>query len=263
MATPLYDEFMSTARDWSVNRNHTALPDSVIRSCAQYAADDAYQKLLIPAMEITLTVPVVIVENRSAKVSIPNDYISMIYARVPSQGDNIVFNEKVDIRTFYDDYADVNTYYFWSRLGDEFVFHGNLSQEDEIELHYYRRLPALDCLYSVNQTNIDLGRVTYTDIDPEDPDATPVNGVLSNGMDIPTEGWWIPSESPHWLRDQNRKILLFGTLKYIGSYLEDDPMMIRYEKQYIESIDSVNMEEVRRKTSGGNIQVHYNGGGLL
>lgn len=47
-----YEQLIDLVRDWS-NRDETVLPDSIIRSSLEYAADEAYRKLEIPPLEST------------------------------------------------------------------------------------------------------------------------------------------------------------------------------------------------------------------
>lgn len=77
---------------------------------------------------------------------------------------------------------------------------------------------------------------------------------------VPTiGGFFVPEEIPHWLKDENRKILLFGALSYCGRFLQDQELIQFNNEQYQSEIGAVNREEELRKASGGNVQMHYNG----
>jgi len=62
---------------------------------------------------------------------------------------------------------------------------------------------------------------------------------------------------PHWLRDENEKVVLFGALWHIFDDLGEEDMSQKYLQNFIQEIQSVNEEEDMRKGSGGNVQVHY------
>ena len=84
-----------------------------------------------------------------------------------------MFNEKADIRTFYDIYAEkYSDFAFWSRHGNNILLSpgfGNtgtnfgstgVGNEEGVELHYYRRLPSLYARYDATIANAQLGLLT-------------------------------------------------------------------------------------------------------
>ena len=124
-----YREFIDLVRSWS-NRDTEVLTDSIISDCIKYAADKAYRILRIPPLEHTLTYTAsqlqantVGANNRVGSITevcIPEDLIEFMYIRgVDANGQTTrMFNEKADIRTFYDLYAEkYNDFAFWSRHG--------------------------------------------------------------------------------------------------------------------------------------------------
>jgi len=231
-----YDDFVTNIRAWA-NRDSDVLPDAVIQDAMSYAADTAYKLLKIPALEATVTYTiiaddVVAANNYEAyldttndnqtmvRLNIPNDLNYFIHLRIKDSNNaskkGVVFNEKTDVRTFFDMYADRYTNFYWSRQVASILAAGDISVGDEIELFYYRRLPALDA------------------VDSEDVEVS------------------------HWLRDENRKVLLFGSLHQCFDYLSDDVQSAKYKQKFMESIQELNEEEKQRKASGGNIQMHFN-----
>ena len=175
-----YEQFIQLVRDWS-NRDSEVLPNSIIADCIKYAADKAYRTLRVPPLEHTVTYTAAQLQantrganNRVGSITelcIPDDLIEFMYIRgVDSNGQTTrMFNEKADIRTFYDLYAEkYNDLAFWSRHGNNILLapgFGNtggnygstgVGQEECIELHYYRRLPAFYARYEISAANANL-----------------------------------------------------------------------------------------------------------
>ena len=290
MATPNFHRFVNDVRAWS-NRDADVLPDEIIEDAISYAADDSYHRLMIPPLESTYTVTLtddhleddtVRLGFRTFTVPVPSDLVKFIHLR--TTGDNgIVFNEKTDIRTLYDMRATTYSYEgFWSRQGSNLKIVGFAEVGDTLEIFYYRRLPATSAVYAVTQANIDAGVVTHFEDRPlydsdypivrlqgeDDADAVSAEDnpfylstqeTRDDDSTLTNTGWWLPQEIPHWLKDENRKILLFGALAYVGKYLMDDMIVQYHQGQYAAEIEAVNNEEKMRKASGGNVQMHFNG----
>ena len=285
MATPNFHRLVNDIRAWS-NRDADVLPDEIIEDAISFTSDDSYHRLMIPPLESTftydpLTSDDITITNgvRTIELAVPSDLVQFIHLRTTGNR-GCVFNEKTDVRTFHDMTADTYFDNYWARQGNNILVAGHLQNDDVFELFYYRRLPATNAVYRVNQANIDAGVVTHMTTQPtyvsdypivslrgeDDPDAVdastvgPFNDI--NG-DEQTTGWWVPQEIPHWLKDENRKILLFGGLSYVGKYLMDDMIVQYHQGQYAAEIEAVNREEKMRKSSGGNVQMHFNGRGLI
>lgn len=86
--------------------------------------------------------------------------------------------------------------------------------------------------------------------------------AMVNSVDI-SVNTFTGTEVTNWLKDQNERILIWGALKHAGAFLDDDKIEARYEKKMSYEIDILNKEEQRRRTRGGNIQVHFNGRGMI
>ena len=179
-----YPELIDLVRNWS-NRDLEVAPNSIIGDCLRYAADKAYRKLRIPPLEHTvqytaaqLAANTVASNNRFGsytELCIPEDLIEFTYIRgLDSSGRTTrMFNEKADIRTFYDLYAEKYTdFAFWSRHGSNILIAPGFSNtgtnfgstgvgaEECVELHYFRRLPALYARYEPTIANARLGLLT-------------------------------------------------------------------------------------------------------
>ena len=72
-----------------------------------------------------------------------------------------------------------------------------------------------------------------------------------------------PNLVPNWLRDENDKVLLFGGLMHVFEYLDEQAQQQKYAELFARSIEELNKEEKVRKASGGNVQINYDGNGLL
>jgi len=190
---------------------------------------------------------------------------------------DIVFNEKTDIRTFYDFYADKVSESFWTRHGNNLLLGGFLNTGMVFELHYYRRLPALDARLSVptSISRVDDAYTTapagYELVEQEDYamlsrlEQRTYTEVLTTDGDQHDPRQYVRSttESANWLKDQNERVLLYGALFRSFDYLQEDDQAQKYMVRFRESIEELNMEEKTRKASGGNVQVHYNGFGRI
>ena len=279
MATPNFHRLVEDVRVWS-NRDDDVLPNSIIEDAISYAADDSYHRLMIPPLESTFTYDAIEDSDidttngvRTIELAVPSDLVQFIHLRTTGNR-GIVYNEKTDVRTFHDMTANTYMDNYWTRQGNNIRVAGYLLGGDLFELFYYRRLPATNALYRVNQANIDAGVVTHVTEQPVYPsnyprvslrgeddvdavDASTVGPFNDANGDEQTTGWWLPQEIPHWLKDENRKIILFGALAYCGKYLMDDMIVQYHAQQYAAEIEAVNNEEKMRKASGGNVQTHF------
>jgi len=292
MAT--FAETVTNLRDWC-DRDSTILSDAVVKKFLTFAADKAYGTLRIPAFETSADFTVAssdIIANPSntggqeITITAPSDLIELIY--VQKKGEGIVWNSKVDSRTFHDRYADKTNFNFYTRVGDKFLFHGNFATGDVLEVHYYRRLQALDALYAINTSNYlsqtTLGITTMTGSSSSggstgslyfesSASLNSINGVggatrptavstTSTGTTT-TQIYMTGAEQPNWLRDQNEKIILYGGLAEAYDYLEENELSTRFEKRFYDEIDRLNGEEQRRIAKGGNISMSFSANGLI
>ena len=190
----------------------------------------------------------------NASIPVPSDAVSFIHLRVRGEGvsdDNaysltgtaasgytpmttnnrlsgIVYNEKTDVRTFYDFFADKTSFNYWTRHGNDLLLAGDIDEGLVLELYYYRRLPALN--------------------------------ATTDGMALAADE---SNLAANWLRDQNERVLLFGALFRVFDYLQEDDQAQKYQARFIEAIAELNDEERNRRGSGGNVQMNYNGFGHI
>ena len=184
-------------RGWA-NRDERALPDQIIMDAIRYSTDKAYRHLRIPPLEHTVrytadqlqaaTIGEGNVYQSVTALTVPSDLIEFIQIR----GTDVnglttrVFNEKSDIRSYWDRYnVHYNEGAYWSRQGDQILispgfgqvasgyYGGFTAPEACIEIYYYRRLPALNATFSVTADNANLGAFANNDLGVS-------NGVLTH-----------------------------------------------------------------------------------
>ena len=277
-----YTQLVAKVRDWS-NRDAAALPDTVIMDALQWAVDKAYRTLRVPPLEniVTYNATTLIANTSSSSnvissvttLAIPGDLIEFIMIReVDSElATTRMFNEKADVRTFRDQYSErYSDFAIWTReagnillspgFGSGGTNSGSLGSgpAQAVQLYYYRRLPALDATYDVSLANYRLGLLrdasgavlpldaTYTQAQFDALPSTTVGGLV-----------------PNWFREQNERIALFGALGECFAYLQEDDQAQKFGSLFYEEIKELNNEDVMRNASGGNVQMNFNGRGLI
>ena len=288
-----YTDLRDKIRAWSNRTNTNVLSDVRIQEFMKYAADKAYRKLRVAALENTITYnsTALTAATTSAnnllpsktELTLPSDLIEFIQIReIDSAGQTCrVFNEKTDLRTF-NDWSSLKTSYigYFSRQGltlllaPGFGQANSISTADKIELHYYRRLPALDALYDVTPANYAAGFLTQDN-------AAAVSLFFVNGnnniayatqseataADTGNAGTnnakYRGNEAANWLRDENERVLLMGALAEVFYYLQDDDQGVKYKKLFDQEIFELNDEDSKRNAAGGNVQVNFSGRGLI
>tara|TARA_R100000655_G_scaffold109938_1_gene166492 strand:+ start:2275 stop:3384 length:1110 start_codon:yes stop_codon:yes gene_type:complete len=369
MSTPKYDAFIDKIQDWA-NKDNTVLEDNVVQDCMKFAADNVYRKLRVTALEQTVTysktqldAATTSANNRAAsktELTIPADLTEFIQLReIDDDGRTCrVFNEKTDLRTFNDIFAEKTQASYWSRVGNVLIYSPGFGTgftaftPTKAELHYYKRLPALNALYDVTPANFTAGYLatangtTYlynvtsspsvkyaTHAEAVTADTTKVTGTaptangvgpfaftnltggsghivagdelsgtgiaLNSSTSAPpkvdtinytspttanitlvandtqnltgqtvtfsstTSTKYIGTEVAHWLRDENEKLLLYGSLAESFYYLQDEDQAKKYKQLFIEELAQLNDEDNKRGASGGNVQINFNGRGLI
>ena len=288
-----YTDLRDKIRAWSNRTNTNVLSDVRIQEFMKYAADKAYRKLRVAALENTITYnsTALTAATTSAntllpsqtELTLPSDLIEFIQIReIDSAGQTCrVFNEKTDLRTF-NDWSSLKTSYigYFSRQGltlllaPGFGQANSISTADKIELHYYRRLPALDALYDVTPANYAAGFLTQDN-------AAAVSLFFVNGnnniayatqseataADTGNAGTnnakYKGNLAANWLRDENERIIIMGALTEVFYYLQEDDQAVKYKKLFEEEIFELNDEDTKRNAAGGNVQVNFSGRGLI
>jgi len=286
MPTAKYDALVAKVRDWSNKPEQATVPDSVIEDCLDYSADEAYRNLRIPPLEFTVTYTITefdnpTVDNSSLNahsiIPIPSDLTQFIYLKTQAVGSEAskVFNEITDERSFFDVYAFKYSSNNWIKKGNDIYIHPQLKIGTVLEIHYYRRLPALDTTYNVVPANYQVGisdaNQTYltvsvinvgTPIYVTSTAAYAAIGAVPAGTAYTTK-YFLGKEVGNWLRDNNERLLMWGALGNLGSYLNDQTMEQRYTTRFVADIQSLNKEEKMRRATGGNVQMNFNSNDLI
>jgi len=286
-----YSQMVDLVRDWA-NKDSEVLSDAIIKDGMRYAADKAYRKLRISALETTITyssdaLVAATTEGNGlvpskTELAIPTDLIEFIQVREidTSERTTRVFNEKTDLRTFNDAYGEKNSYAYWTRQGSNIILSPGFKKEtsignpDKIEIHYYRRLPALNAKYDISVANYNAGFLESASQGDEGAESLWIVGsgdsavAYATQADVPsgdtaTETWFTGKEAYNWLRDDNERIVLFGALAETFAYLQDDDQAGKYLQLFNSEIQELNDEDNNRNASGGNVQIHFNGRGLI
>jgi hypothetical protein len=232
--------------------------------------------------------------NSFTNITIPEDLTAFCYIRTVANsngntpyasmppGVSTVFHEVTDKRTFFDVFSEKYSRYNWMMMDNKIFIHPQIAIDTVLEINYYRRLSPLDALYSVVPINYVIGLADadqpYLILGTSTPLYFAGSGVaeqcfatlaeataygLTQPINTVTTKVYDGREAPNWLRDQNERLLVWGALYNIGAYLFDDKMEQRYKQKFEENLASLNTEEKFRRASGGNVQMNFNGGGMI
>lgn len=283
-----YTQLVSLVRNWC-NRDSEVVSDAIIKDCLKYAADKAYRTLRIPPLEHVVSYDKTALQTATnqgqsgltiTEIKLPSDLIEFIQIKeLDSDSKTIrVFNEKLDVRTFNDvnaeKYSNMN---YWSRQRDVVMLtpgFNNNGNANSMELLYYRRLPALDATYAVTPLNYTAGFLTtsggttalfFVNGNTTTAYATQAEATTAAGGNQGNTNTanYIGTLVPNWLRDQNERIILFGALTEIFAFIQEDDQAQKYAAMFMAEISELNDEDGKRNASGGNLQVNFNGRGLI
>jgi len=289
-----YTELVALVRSWC-NRDEEVVSDAIIQDALKYAADKAYRTLRVPPLEnvaiyeSSLLVPATTgttgSQSSKTEIQLPYDLTEFIQIKeLDADGLTIrVFNEKLDIRTFNDNTAEKyagNNY--WARernvlyLTPGFGYSNQGGNASTIELYYYRRLPALNATYAVTVLNYNVGFLTvssqgtpgaaqlwFNSNTGTTAYATQAEATAASAGGTVTSVYYVGNTTPNWLRDENQRVLLFGALAEVFAYVQEDDQAAKYAAMFRQEITELNDEDAKRNASGGNLQINFNGRGLI
>jgi hypothetical protein len=295
--TTQYNALIEKVRSWSNKPEGAALSDSVIESCLSYGADDCYKILRIPPLETSVEYTVETADNvgdgdmtnsmyNSAYTSfaIPTDLTEFIFLRTKvtssnTMSSNRVFNEITDRRAFFDIFSETYSSYNWMWSEGKIFVRPQLPVGTVLQIGYYRRLPALDALYSVVPTNYTVGIADATQpylavgVSSDTPLYLSTSGSVTlcfatlaeatSYNPVVTTKYFTGKPVPNWLRDSNEQLLLWSALSHIGGFLMDDVMEKRFMMKAANAMELMNREEKMRRARGGNVHIGFNANGLI
>jgi len=152
MAT--YTEMVDMVSDWS-NRDTAVLSYATIKTMINFAADNSYRTLRVPALEFLKQYDAIVIDSTitNNKLAIPSDAIEFIQLRKTSSdhvySDYDIYASKLDVKSFYQDWMDTDQRYFYTREQNNLVVFPEQKVGELYELLYYRRLPEANARYSV------------------------------------------------------------------------------------------------------------------
>lgn len=152
MAT--YTEMVDMVSDWS-NRDTSVLSYETIKTMINFASDNAYRTLRVPALEFLKKYDAIVIDSTitNNRLAIPSDAIEFIQLRKQSSdhvySDYDIYASKLDIKSFYQDWMDTDQRYFYAREQNDLVVFPDQKAGELYELLYYRRLPEANARYSV------------------------------------------------------------------------------------------------------------------
>ena len=88
---------------------------------------------------------------------------------------------------------------------------------------------------------------------------TATTPVFTEDSDTRSGLYFFGEEPPHWLRDEQEKIIIWMALVHIFDYLGEMEMMQKYLQKAQAEMQQLNLEEGRRRVTGGNTQQNFNG----
>jgi len=239
-------------------------------------------------------------------IPIPTDLLEYIQIRGVDEntgGTSRVFNERTDVRTFHDPYAEkYSRLAFWTRKGSSIELSPGVSEDESIEIHYYAKLPQLNERYIVTADAVNADSSLFTEI--ADTGDAPIDAKTGAAVetvtlkksvitldadssvvsttyyassvddgDIPAAGLgqtrtitsviFYGNLKANWFRDENERILLYGAVAQAFTYLNEPDSAVAYEQRFATEVAEVMSEERWRNASGGNIQININGNGLI
>jgi len=153
-AHPALINLVDDIRDW-LNRDEDVVSNNLIGSFMQKAADNAYRELRIPPLETTIDVTISSSNAAANQLPIPGNFTELIrLSKVKADNKFEVYNDRVELSVFDDQELAKPSYRYFTRKGSYLKLYPAVLENEVYELHYYRRLFALDALTTDTSTEI-------------------------------------------------------------------------------------------------------------
>ena len=184
--------------------------------------------------------------------------------------ETIVYDNRADYRTFMSDSANKYSSYLWTRQADQIVINPKFSKGDVFELYYYSDGSDLGTEYEVTSSNFQAGLLEESTLEAGGSplyflssvtDPIPNEDVPSNnqGGDYTATFYFKGTEKPHYLRDNQERLLLYYALSFVNDYLGEDKQSEKYFSRASNLIMRLNNAEVFKQSSGGNVRINFDG----
>lgn len=237
------------------------------------------------------------IEGRTvSSILLPSDLIEIIsLSTVDTAGGTVrMFDTKADTRTFFSPIAEqYSADILWTRKGERIYMSSAFpaALETSVELHYYRRPADIDATYSVVPANFE-ATASYVSLtadqsgaagtneafflikDSSDANVTNIANVFTSGNTATTTSETTADAAqgiykfegnavPNWFIDDNERLVVYGALVEVFSYLQEDDQVQKYMAMFDREMKDLTYEEEQRNAKGGNVQMNFNGGGLI
>jgi len=179
-----------------------------------------------------------------------------------------VYENRADYRTFVSDCSNKYSLYLWTRQGNKIVVNPKFKKGDAFEVYYFSNGTDLGTEYTVTSANFQNGFLETSDSSNGTAlyftaSSTPVVGedVPSNnqGGSYTNAFYFKGKEQPHFLRDNQERLLIYGALSFINDYLGETNESTKYETKAAQLIQRLLNEEVFKESSGGNVRINFEG----
>ena len=190
-----------------------------------------------------------------------------------------IYENRSDYRSFVNDCDNQYSRFIWTRRGDKIVVYPEFQKGDSFELYYYSDGSNLGTEYAVTSANFQAGLLENSDSagvqftssstgvtalyflssasNPPVPDEdVPLE---TSGGSYTTAYYFKGKEQPHFLRDNQERLLIYIALSFINDYLGETNESTKYETKAAQLIQRINNSEVFKESSGGNIRVNFDG----
>lgn len=275
-----YTRFVDLIHEYT-NRTSEVLSYENIKVFIDMASDDIYRDLRIPPLEEVLTYPAATEDTDS--LEIPDDLIEFIQLRkLNSDGEiDTVYNTRSDVRSHYLSNTSKYGQNYYSREADKILVHPEVKAGDVHQLYYYRRLPPAYARFSVTEENWNNNLLYYGTtqqdvvdaVKAQDPNAFTRDPDLQSKIQFApastepgstfSAGYYLGLLAQNWLRDENLKMLLYGTLRECYIFLKDEQKAASASALRDADVQKLNEESELRKVRGGVAQTFFSSNGLL
>jgi len=180
----------------------------------------------------------------------------------------IVYDNRADYKTFVSDSTNKYSLYLWTRQGDNLLVNPPFKKGDAFELYYYSNGTDLGVEYDVTSANFQNGFLETSDSSNGTALYFTSNTTPVVGEDVPSNNqggsfqhpfYFKGKEQPHFLRDKQERLLIYGSLAFINDYLGETNESTKYEQKAAQLIQRLLNEEVFKESSGGNVRINFDG----
>lgn len=182
--------------------------------------------------------------------------------------ETVVYDNRADYRTFVSDCSNKYSLYLWTRRGNKIVVNPAFKKGDAFELYYYSNGTDLGTEYAVTSANFQNGLLETSDAQNGTALYFINNTTPIVGEDVPSNNqggsyqyafYFKGKEQPHFLRDNQERLLIYIALSYINDYLGETNESTKYETKAAQLIQRLLNEEVFKESSGGNVRINFDG----